>query len=98
MANINRKRLDAIEDITDDDISSDEVWDYLRDIKERLKDVEEESERRRLAIENLLLQALENGKENERLTKKIGELFKERDELYDKYVHIHSKACDGYRC
>ena len=26
---------------------------------------------------------------------KIGELFKERDELYDKYVH---KACDGYRC
>ena len=36
--------------------------------------------------------------ENERLKKKIGELFKERDELYDKYVHIHSKACDGYRC
>ena len=33
--------------------------------------------------------------ENERLKKKIGELFKERDELYDKYVH---KACDGYRC
>ena len=56
-------------------------------MQERLKDVEEESERRRLAIENLLLQALENGKEIERLTKKIGELFKERDELYDKYVH-----------
>ena len=56
-------------------------------MQERLKDVEEESERRRLAIENLLLQALENGKEIERLTKRIGELFKERDELYDKYVH-----------
>ena len=56
-------------------------------MQERLKDVEEESERRRLAIENLLLQALENGKEIERLNKKIGELFKERDELYDKYVH-----------
>tara|TARA_B100001123_G_C15316598_1_gene1026313 strand:- start:550 stop:759 length:210 start_codon:yes stop_codon:yes gene_type:complete len=56
-------------------------------MQERLKDVEEESERRRLAIEKLLLQALENGKEIERLTKKIGELFKERDELYDKYVH-----------
>ena len=52
-------------------------------MQERLKDVEEESERRRLAIENLLLQALENGKEIERLNKKIGELFKERDELYD---------------
>ena len=50
---------------------------------DRLRDVEEESERRRLAIENLLLQALENGKEIERITKKIGELFKERDELYD---------------
>ena len=45
--------------------------------------------------------------ENKRLKKKIGELFKERDELYDKYVpwerddnfpDIHSKACDGYRC
>ena len=95
MGNINRKRLDDIEDITDDDISSDEVWDYLRDIKERLKDVEEESERRRLAIDALLRRSLENGKEIERLNKKIGELFKERDELYDKYVH---KACDGYRC
>jgi len=25
--------------------------------------------------------------ENERLKKRMGELFKERDELYDKYVH-----------
>ena len=93
-----------------------ETKDKRDQLKDRLKDVEEESERRRLAIEKLLLQALENGKEiealkeiifkmsnenklvyleNERLTKKIGELFKERDELYDKYVH---KACDGYRC
>ena len=50
---------------------------------DKIYDLEEESERRRLAIENLLLQALENGKEIERLNKKIGELFKERDELYD---------------
>ena len=105
-----------------------ETKDKRDQLKDRLKEVEEESERRRLAIEKLLLQALENGKEiealkeiifkmsnenklvyleNERLTKKIGELFKERDELYDKYVpwerddnfpDIHSKACDGYRC
>ena len=64
-----------------------ETKDKRDQLKDRLKDVEEESERRRLAIEKLLLQALENGKEIERLTKKIGELFKERDELYDKYVH-----------
>ena len=64
-----------------------ETKDKRDQLKDRLKDVEEESERRRLAIEKLLLQALENGKEIERLTKRIGELFKERDELYDKYVH-----------
>ena len=56
-------------------------------MQERLKDVEEETERRRLAIDALLRRSLENGKEIERLNKKIGELFKERDELYDKYVH-----------
>ena len=40
-----------------------ETKDKRDQLKDRLKDVEEESERRRLAIEKLLLQAVENGKE-----------------------------------
>ena len=60
-----------------------ETKDKRDQLKDRLKDVEEESERRRLAIEKLLLQALENGKEIEALKEII---FKR-----DSYRKIHIK-------
>ena len=59
-----------------------ETKDKRDQLKDRLKDVEEESERRRLAIEKLLLQALENGKEIEALKEIIFKMSNENKLVY----------------